>query len=78
MPIFRDDDPLSHVLAPPPNESPEDRKARLEAEAQAKAISDRIDAELQEELRAEKKSARPIKILLLGMSSKHPHSLAVY
>lgn len=65
-PFGREDDPLSRVLAPPPNETPEDREARLLAEAEAKRISDAIDEELQQQLRAEKKGPRPIKILLLG------------
>ena len=62
-----DDDPLSRVLAPPPNETAADREARLRAEAEAKRISDAIDEEIQQQQRAEKKGARPIKILLLGM-----------
>ena len=65
---IRDDDPLSQVLAPPPNETPADREARLRAEAEAKRISDAIDEELQQQQKAAKKGARPIKILLLGMS----------
>ncbi|THG94874.1 hypothetical protein EW026_g6679 [Hermanssonia centrifuga] len=64
----RDEDPLSRVLAPPPNETTDDRDARLLAEAEAKRISDAIDEELQQQHKAEKKGARPIKILLLGQS----------
>lgn len=71
MLVSRDDDPLSLVLAPPTNETPADREARLRAEAEAKQISDAIDEELQQQQRAEKKAARPIKILLLGMSEIH-------
>lgn len=63
-----DEDPLSRVLAPPPNETPADRDARLRAEAEAKRISDAIDEEIQQQQKAEKKTARPIKILLLGAS----------
>lgn len=61
-----DDDPLSKVLAPPPDESPADKEARLLAEAEAKRISDAIDEELQQQARAEKKGPRPMKMLLLG------------
>ena len=63
-----DEDPLSRVLAPPPNETLADRDARLHAEAEAKRISDAIDEEIQQQQKAEKKTARPIKILLLGAS----------
>ena len=66
VPSRRDDDPLSQVLAPPPNETEADREARLRAEAEAKRISDAIDEELQQQSRAEKKAPKPIKILLLG------------
>lgn len=62
----RDDDPLSRVFAPPPNESPADREARIKAEQEAKRISDAIDEEIREQQRAEKKGQRPIKVLLLG------------
>ena len=72
---LRDDDPLARVLAPPPNETAEDRQARLRAEAEAKRISDAIDEELQQQRNAERRAARPIKILLLGMS--HRHTLVV-
>ncbi|KAG2136532.1 guanine nucleotide binding protein, alpha subunit [Suillus bovinus] len=60
-------DPLAAALMPPPNESPEDRERRLEAESEAKRVSDGID----EMLRAEKKEnkAKPaIKVLILGQS----------
>lgn len=66
MPFGRDEDPLSRVLAPPLNETPADREARLLAEAEAKRISDAIDEELQQQHRAEKKGPKPIKVLLLG------------
>ncbi len=63
-----DSDPLTAVLAPPPNESPADRESRLRAEAEAKRISDAIDEELQAQAKAEKKAPKPIKVLLLGRS----------
>ena len=65
---YSDDDPLARVLAPPPNETPEDRARRLHAEEEAKRISDAIDEEIQQQQKAEKKTTRPIKILLLGAS----------
>ena len=68
-PGFADDDPLSRVLAPPPNETAADREARLLAEAEAKRISDAIDEELQLQARSDKKGPRPMKMLLLGQCS---------
>ena len=66
MSTVRDDDPLTRVMAPPPDESEEDRKARLHAEAEAKRISDAIDEELREQARAERRGPKPTKMLLLG------------
>lgn len=66
--IVTDGDPLAYVLAPPPNESEEQRQTRLAAEAEAKRISDAIDEELQRQAKAEKRGPKPIKILLLGES----------
>lgn len=63
-----DSDPLAAVLAPPPNETPAERERRLQAEAEAKRISDAIDEEIQAQAKAEKKAPKPIKVLLLGRS----------
>ena len=62
-----DEDPLSRILAPPPNETLEEREARLRLEAEARLISDRIDEQLKAERAALKKN-RPVKVLLLGQS----------
>ena len=71
--IVTEGDPLAHVMAPPPNETEEQREARLAAEAEAKRISDAIDEELQRQAKAEKRGPKPVKILLLGafLSSRH-------
>ncbi|KAH9941235.1 G-alpha-domain-containing protein [Epithele typhae] len=66
--IVTDGDPLAYVMAPPPNESEEERQARLAAEAEAKRISDAIDEELQRQAKSERRGPRPVKILLLGQS----------
>lgn len=66
MALRREEDPLARVFAPPPDETPADRQARLHAEAEAKRISDAIDEELQQEAKASKKGPRPMKMLLLG------------
>ncbi|EKM56555.1 uncharacterized protein PHACADRAFT_253754 [Phanerochaete carnosa HHB-10118-sp] len=66
-----DDDPLSRVLAPPPNETSADKEARLLAEAEAKQISDAIDEELQQQARMDRKGPRPMKMLLLDFQLLH-------
>lgn len=61
-------DPLAIVTAPPPNETPEEKAAREEREAEAQRISDQIDDELRAERAALKKQEQIVKILLLGQS----------
>ena len=65
------DDPLAHVLAPPPNESVHERDDRMRAEAEAKKRSDAIDEEINKQ-RTARKTSRPVKILLLGESIISP------
>ncbi|KAJ7153475.1 guanine nucleotide binding protein, alpha subunit [Mycena crocata] len=62
-----EEDPLTAALAPPPNETPEEREARERAEAEARRVSDEIDAQLRRERENEKKR-KPVKLLLLGQS----------
>ncbi|KAG2003660.1 guanine nucleotide-binding protein alpha-4 subunit [Coprinopsis cinerea AmutBmut pab1-1] len=61
-------DPLSRAVAPPPNETTEEREARMLEEKRAKSISDAIDEEIEAQRVAVKKGPKPIKILLLGQS----------
>lgn len=61
-------DPLAIAIAPPKNETPADRWAREQREAQARLISEQIDAQIKAEKQAVKKKGKPIKILLLGQS----------
>ena len=70
--IVTDGDPLAYVLAPPPNETEEQRQIRLASEAEAKRISDAIDEELQRQAKAEKRAPKLVKILLLGESQFCP------
>ncbi|KAJ7146340.1 guanine nucleotide binding protein, alpha subunit [Mycena epipterygia] len=63
-----EDDPIANAIAPPQNESPEDREVRIQKERAAKQVSDAIDAELSQEQAHEKKRPKPVKILLLGQS----------
>lgn len=60
-------DPLAAALLPPPNESPEERERRLDAEAEAKKRSDNIDRMLRESERQSRKK-KVVKVLLLGQS----------
>ncbi|KAI0633065.1 hypothetical protein C8Q77DRAFT_867287 [Trametes polyzona] len=62
-----DEDPLARLLAPPPNETAEEREIRLRLEAEARARSERIDEQLKAEKAALKKN-KPVKVLLLGQS----------
>lgn len=61
------DDPFSALLAPPPDETPAERAARLREEENAKRISDAIDEEISRQ-RAEQRRERCVKVLLLGQS----------
>ena len=64
---FVDDyDPITKALAPPPNEAPAEREARLLSEKAAKQVSDLIDEELNQQRIAEKKAPKALKVLLLG------------
>ena len=60
-------DPLSAVLQPPQNETPADRVRRLDAELEAKRVSDSIDEMLKMEKR-DMRTKPEVKILLLGQS----------
>lgn len=60
-------DPLAAALAPPPNEAPEERERRLNAEAEAKKRSDNIDKMLREGERQNRRK-KVVKVLLLGQS----------
>lgn len=61
-----DEDPLTLAIAPPPDETYEQRQIREAAEAEAKRISDEIDEQIRREREAEKKKKKPVKLLLLG------------
>ena len=64
-----DDDPLALAIAPPPDETAEQREARLAAEAEAKTVSERIDEQLKTERAAQKKRrSHTVNVLLLGQS----------
>lgn len=60
------DDPLTLAMAPPPNETEQEKTVRLRDEAEAKRISDMIDEELNRQRQAERRGPKPVKLLLLG------------
>ena len=62
-------DPLARVIAPPADESPDQRRIRERSEADAKRTSEQIDEALKAE-REERKSKRKnrLNVLLLGQS----------
>ncbi|KAL4252694.1 P-loop containing nucleoside triphosphate hydrolase [Abortiporus biennis] len=64
-----DNDPLTALMAPPADETPEQRISRLEEEAEAKRISDAIDEGIKAEKAARNKRRKgEIRMLLLGQS----------
>ncbi|KAG8953298.1 hypothetical protein FRC04_002708 [Tulasnella sp. 424] len=68
------DDPLSKMIAPPPNETLLERDKRLRLEAEAKRISDAIDEQLRVEAQKRRKS-QEVKLLLLGQSGSGKSTL---
>ncbi len=71
------EDPLTRALAPPPNESPNEREQRLRAEAEAQRKSDQIDEVLKAE-RATLKKRKIMRMLLLGQSESGERFLNSY
>ncbi|KAI0694499.1 guanine nucleotide binding protein, alpha subunit [Cytidiella melzeri] len=67
LPANESDDPLTRALAPPPNETPEERTERVKLEIAAQRVSDQIDEAIKQEKTALKKK-RAVKMLLLGQS----------
>ncbi|EIN08754.1 G-alpha-domain-containing protein [Punctularia strigosozonata HHB-11173 SS5] len=64
-----DIDPLALAWGPPPDEDAPAKAARLSEEAEAKKVSDEIDARLKEERNALKKRRKGlVKVLLLGQA----------
>ncbi|KAL5640494.1 hypothetical protein ACGC1H_007669 [Rhizoctonia solani] len=63
------EDPLTLAMAPPANETGEQRARRLREEAEAKKVSDAIDEEIKEaRVRDRKRRANEVRVLLLGQS----------
>jgi guanine nucleotide-binding protein subunit alpha len=65
-------DPISQVMrASHASETPEERKARLEAEAEAKRVSEQIDEELRLEREKLRRSRGDVKVCASNASRKH-------
>lgn len=76
MPVSSDD-PLDEVLKPPPDETFEQRQLRLEREAEAKRVSQAIDASIKAERTARRKK-RIVRLLLLGQSESGEYQTICY
>ncbi|TFK74544.1 G-alpha-domain-containing protein [Pluteus cervinus] len=63
-----EEDPLSLAIAPPKNETPQQRQLREELEEQARQNSQRIDERIKAERLALKRARQQVKVLLLGQS----------
>jgi guanine nucleotide-binding protein subunit alpha len=72
-----DEDPLTLAIAPPPDETYEQRQIREAAEAEAKRISDEIDEQIRKEREAERRKKKPVKLLLLGTFSVNSSELGL-
>ena len=75
MPVYNnrrtanDDDPLTKLMQPPEDETPEELNARLVAEVEAQTRSNAIDEEINRQKQELKKAPKPVRVLLLGASS---------
>ncbi|KIY69111.1 guanine nucleotide binding protein, alpha subunit [Cylindrobasidium torrendii FP15055 ss-10] len=73
--LYSQDDPLALAMKPPALETDEERIARVHAEAEAKLISERIDAQLQQERDLLKRKRADVKLLLLGQAESGKSTL---
>ncbi|CCM05099.1 uncharacterized protein FIBRA_07306 [Fibroporia radiculosa] len=62
-----DRDPLNAVLRPPIDETPDEKRYRLEQEAEARRISQAIDESIRQD-KLQRKKMRVVRLLLLGQS----------
>jgi len=60
--LYSQDDPISAAMKPPSSETESERAVRLEAEAEAKRISEQIDEDLREERERMKKKKGDVKV----------------
>lgn len=60
--------PLARALAPPLNETPEQRALRETKEVEARRVSERIDEQIRLEKQANTRKKIPVKVLMLGQA----------
>ena len=60
--IYSQDDPITAAMMPPSSETEPERRRRLEAEADAKRVSEQIDEDLREERERLKKKKGDVKV----------------
>ncbi|KAH8831637.1 guanine nucleotide binding protein, alpha subunit [Flagelloscypha sp. PMI_526] len=73
--LYSQDDPLSAALAVDPNETEAERHIRLQREAEARRISERIDEDLRQERERLKRAKGDVKLLLLGQAESGKSTL---
>lgn len=74
----RSPDPLTLAIAPPANETAQQRIAREAEEERKRQISASIDAEIKAEKAALKKRGKQIKVLVLGQSNSGMFALSSF
>jgi guanine nucleotide-binding protein alpha-1 subunit len=60
--IYSQDDPITEALKPPSSETPAERQVRLQAEAEARRISEKIDEDLRLERERLRKNKDDVKV----------------
>ncbi|KAF9450073.1 guanine nucleotide binding protein, alpha subunit [Macrolepiota fuliginosa MF-IS2] len=73
--LYSQDDPISEALKPSPTETEAERIARLQYEAEAKRISEKIDEDLREERERFRRKKGDVKLLLLGQAESGKSTL---
>ncbi|TFK27504.1 guanine nucleotide-binding protein alpha-1 subunit [Coprinopsis marcescibilis] len=73
--LYSQDDPITAALKPSPTETDLERQERLEAEAEAKRISEQIDDDLKEERELLRRKKGDVKLLLLGQAESGKSTL---
>ncbi|THH27373.1 hypothetical protein EUX98_g6819 [Antrodiella citrinella] len=69
------DDPLAVAIRPSPGESAQEKEIRLQREAEAKRVSDRIDEQLSQDRERYRKSKQDVRLLLLGQAESGKSTL---
>lgn len=60
--VYSQDDPLAFALRPPETETETEKRIRLQAEGDAKRISDTIDEELKQERKKLERLKQDVKV----------------